>query len=156
MSSRTKSILYWTTTAIIVFVWLSGGIADLIRRPATAEGVIALGYPAYVLTILGVWKVLGAIAIAVPGFPRLKEWAYAGTFFELSGALASHAWSGSTVNHFVWPGFFLVCSVASWALRPPGRVLGTLFPASVWQQLTHPQLHLHRRTAEPAEPAAVS
>jgi hypothetical protein len=109
-------------------VWLSGGVADLVRRPETLAGMVQIGYPPYVLTILGFWKVLGAIAILSPRFPRLKEWAYAGTFFELSGAVASHAFSGSSLNHLIWPSVFAVCTVASWALRPPSRTLGVLFP----------------------------
>jgi uncharacterized membrane protein YphA (DoxX/SURF4 family) len=121
-----KKFLFWSTTAIIGFCWITGGVADLIRQSDTLAGMVAIGYPPYILTILGVWKILGAIAILVPRFPRLKEWAYAGTFFELSGAVASHAFSGSTVNHLIWPGFFTVCTVISWALRPSSRTLGTL------------------------------
>jgi len=81
------------------------------------------------LTILGFWKVLGAIALFTPRFPRLKEWAYAGTFFELTGAVASHAVCGDSVGRFIWPGFFAVCAVASWALRPQSRTLGVFFSA---------------------------
>jgi uncharacterized membrane protein YphA (DoxX/SURF4 family) len=94
--------------------------------------MVQIGYPPYVLTILGFWKVLGAIALLVPRFPRLKEWAYAGTFFELTGAIASHAASGSSAGHLIWPGFFAVCAVASWALRPQSRTLGVLFSAKRW------------------------
>jgi len=83
-------------------VLLSGGIADLVRVPATTEGVLALGYPDHFLTILGVWKVLGAIAILAPRFPRLKEWAYAGSFFDFTGAIVAHTVSGSNVDHVIW------------------------------------------------------
>jgi uncharacterized membrane protein YphA (DoxX/SURF4 family) len=122
-----KRISYWSTTVIIGFVWISGGVADLVRFPDTLAGMVQIGYPPYVLTILGFWKILGAIAILAPRFPRLKEWAYAGTFFELSGAVASHAFSGSSVSHLIWPGLFAVCTVTSWALRPPSRTIGVLF-----------------------------
>jgi uncharacterized membrane protein YphA (DoxX/SURF4 family) len=135
MNDKAKTIGYWTTTGILVFAWVAGGVADLVRQPETLEGMMQIGYPPYILTILGVWKVLGAIAILVPRFPRLKEWAYAGTFFELSGAIASHAFSGSHVGHLIAPGFFLVCAVASWALRPPNRTYMSLFPvgtSSLW------------------------
>jgi uncharacterized membrane protein YphA (DoxX/SURF4 family) len=127
--NKAKTIGYWTTTAILGFTWLSGGVADLVHRPETLQGMLQLGYPPYVLTILGFWKVLGAIALLAPRFPRLKEWAYAGTFFELTGAVASHAMSRSSLSHLIWPGFFAVCTVVSWALRPSSRVMGVLFPA---------------------------
>lgn len=130
--NKAKMIGYWATTAILAFTWLSGGVADLVRRPETLEGMVQIGYPPYVLTILGFWKVLGAIALLVPRFPRLKEWAYAGTFFELTGAIASHAASGSSAGHLIWPGFFAVCTIVSWALRPQSRTLGVLFPAKAW------------------------
>ncbi|WP_223199174.1 DoxX family protein [Solihabitans fulvus] len=117
------------TTATIGFTWLSGGVADLIHRPETLEGMVKIGYPPYILTILGFWKIAGAVAILAPRFPRLKEWAYAGTFFELTGAVASHAFSGSSAQHLIWPGLFALCSVVSWALRPQSRTIGTLFPA---------------------------
>ncbi|MGW4770714.1 DoxX family protein [Nocardia sp. NPDC004278] len=83
-----------------------------------------LGYPTYVMTILGFWKVLGAMAIAAPRFPLVKEWAYAGAFFDLTGGLASHIGHHSAVNHLVYTGFFAICVVASWALRPASRKLG--------------------------------
>jgi uncharacterized membrane protein YphA (DoxX/SURF4 family) len=125
---RTKVIAYWTTTAILAFVWLTGGAADLAHRPETVEGMVRLGYPLYFVTILGFWKLLGAIAVLAPRFPRLKEWAYAGTFFELTGAVVSQAASGDSVVHIIVPGFFAACAVASWALRPESRRLGVLFP----------------------------
>jgi len=139
--NRAKMIGYWTTTSIIAFAWLSGGVAD--HRPETLQGMVELGYPPYVLTILGFWKVLGAVAVLAPRFPRLKEWAYAGTFFELSGAVASHAMSRSSLSHLIWPGFFAVCTLVSWALRPQSRVVGVLFQPRPGTQAP-PQL-VHRR-----------
>ena len=76
-----KMIGYWTTTIIIAFILLSGGVAELVRQKDTVEGMVHLGYPVYFVSILGVWKVLGAVALLAPRFPRLKEWAYAGVFF---------------------------------------------------------------------------
>ncbi|PPJ34141.1 hypothetical protein C5E45_02915 [Nocardia nova] len=118
-----RSIGYWATTVVTVFVLASGGVADLLHVGDTAAGMAELGYPAYVMTILGFWKVLGAMAILVPRFPLVKEWAYAGTFFDLTGAFASHVAHGSTVIHLFYTGFFTVCAVASWALRPGSRKL---------------------------------
>ena len=83
-----------------------------------------LGYPVYFITILGFWKVLGAIALLAPRFPRLKEWAYAGIFFEMTGAAASHAVRGDAAWHVVVTLGFAVLAVVSWALRPPSRTLG--------------------------------
>jgi uncharacterized membrane protein YphA (DoxX/SURF4 family) len=129
---------YWASTAILAFAWLTGGVADLAHVPATVEGVVQLGYPPYFVTILGFWKVLGAIALLAPGFPRLKEWAYAGTFFELTGAVASHWVSGSGAWHLIGPGFFAVCAIASWVLRPQSRTLGDPFPARTWWPTSRP------------------
>jgi uncharacterized membrane protein YphA (DoxX/SURF4 family) len=87
----------------------------------------------YFFAILGYWKVLGAIAILVPRFPRLKEWAYAGIFFDLTGAAASVAavgGYGAYAFHIVAPLVLAVLTVASWALRPESRVIGILFPAT--------------------------
>ena len=76
-----------------------------------------LGYPSYFLTILGAWKVLGALAILSPGLPRLKEWAYAGMFFDLSGAVASHALMGDGVSKVIGPCLVGSIVIASWLLR---------------------------------------
>lgn len=98
------------------------------HRPENVEGIEQLGYPLYVVTILGIWKILGAIALLVPRFPRLKEWAYAGVFFNMTGAFASHAVRGSAAFHLVGTGVMIVLAVASWALRPQSRILGELLP----------------------------
>src|SRR5262249_20216038 len=78
MTARAKTIGYWTTTALLVLGVVSGGAAELARSPGTIEGIVRLGYPAYLATILGIWKVLGTVALLAPRFPLLKEWAYAG------------------------------------------------------------------------------
>jgi hypothetical protein len=124
-----KSIVYWTTTVLVAFS-MSGGIAQLARVPGVMDGFVrVLHYPPYFVTILGFWKVCGAIAILVPGFPRLKEWAYAGIFFDLTGAAASSAAVGGSVFHIVAPLVGAGLAVASWALRPESRRIGVLFPA---------------------------
>ena len=124
--ATTRTLAYWATTAVVVFVLLTGGYADVTNRPETTAGVVAIGYPVYFVTLLGVWKLLGTAALLVPRFPRLKEWAYAGAFFNFSGAVVSHAVSGSGPQHLIWPGMFALCVLASWALRPGSRTLGTL------------------------------
>jgi len=118
-----KKIAYWITTALIAFVCLFGGVVDIMQPAAAKEGMAHLGYPVYVLTILGVWKVLGGIAILAPKFPRLKEWAYAGILFDLTGASASHASSGDPVAKIMTPLIILLIVIASWALRPESRKL---------------------------------
>ena len=100
---------------------------------ANPHGVVPkLLYPMYFFAILGVWKVLGAIAILAPRFPRLKEWAYAGIFFDLTGAAASCAWVGGYGKygfHVIAPLILAGFTMASWALRPPSRVIGGLLPS---------------------------
>ncbi|EXG82428.1 DoxX family protein [Cryptosporangium arvum] len=117
---------YWSTTIVLVFVLFTGGIADLVRAQATAEGVYQLGYPPIFLTILGTWKVLGAVALLAPRYPRLKEWAYAGCFFNFSGAVVSHLVAGSAVSHVVITGALAAVTLVSWATRPADRTLGVL------------------------------
>ena len=134
MTTKAKNIAYWTTTILVAFSIGSGGVAQLARLPGTVDGFVhILGYPLYFVTILGFWKVLGAIAILVPRFPRLKEWAYAGIFFDLTGAAASSAavgGYGAYAFHIVAPLILAVLTVASWALRPQSRRIGILFPAN--------------------------
>ena len=129
---KTKSIVYWTTTILVAF-FMSGGVAQLVQYRANPHGVVpALGYPMYFFAILGIWKVLGAIAILVPRYPRLKEWAYAGIFFDLTGAAASCAWVGGYGAygfHVIAPLMIAGITVASWALRPESRRIGVLLPA---------------------------
>ncbi len=126
-----KTIAYWTTTGLLAAAFLAGGFFDLSHAPPVLEGMKVLGYPAYVATILGVWKVLGAAAILAPGLPRAKEWAYAGILFDLTGAAASHAFVSDPAGKVVTPLVLLALAGASWALRPASRRLGELAPASV-------------------------
>lgn len=125
---KARIIGYWMTTGILAFALLAGGAAYLTRPPVIVAGMTHLGYPLYITTILGFWKVVGAVALLAPRLPRLKEWVYAGAFFNMTGAVASHILSGDTVAQFLWPLLFAVCTVASWALRPQSRTLGILFP----------------------------
>lgn len=92
-TSRLKTIGYWAATALVAFELLVGGTADLVHGPIllfagdpAVQVMEQLGYPVYLLHIVGVWKLLGAVALLLPRFPRLKEWAYAGSFIALTGA----------------------------------------------------------------------
>jgi uncharacterized membrane protein YphA (DoxX/SURF4 family) len=123
---NTRNAIYWTTTTLIALAFLSGGAAYLLRVDQPVRGMAALGYPAYFITILGFWKVLGGLAILAPRLPRLKEWAYAGIAFDLIGASFSHAAVGEPAAKVIVPLVLLGITAASWALRPASRVLGTL------------------------------
>ena len=122
--------LYWGATVWLTLELALGGVIDLVRGREIVligtpvdEVVSSLGYPVYVLFILGVWKILGAAAIIAPGFPRLKEWAYAGSFLQITAAAVSHAIVGSDVTMLIYPIVVTVVTLTSWALRPPDRML---------------------------------
>jgi len=120
---KLKSISYWVITGIVAFCIGSGGVAELARVPGNIEGLFHLGYPAYFATIIGFWKVLGAIAILVPGFPRVKEWAYAGIFFNMTGAAATGVFTHSAEWHVMVDLVLAALTITSWALRPASRRL---------------------------------
>jgi hypothetical protein len=133
-----RGIGYWVTTGLLAFAALSGGLGQLAHAWGTLETVTILGSPPYFLTIIGAWKVLGAIVILAPGLPRIKEWAYAGIFFEVTGAAASHALAGDYGDggfHLTVPLVLALLTVASWALRPSSRTLSALSPARTRSRL---------------------
>jgi uncharacterized membrane protein YphA (DoxX/SURF4 family) len=121
-TERNRAIVYWITTSVLVTELGVGGVWDVLMVPQVREVIHRVGYPTYFLFILGVWKLLGIIALIIPRFPRLKEWAYAGVVFNLTGALASNLVSGvhdaTTVVYLV---VMTGVTAASWALRPPSR-----------------------------------
>jgi hypothetical protein len=131
--TKKKTVAFWTPTAMFTSEMIAGGVTDLAHGGTmvfAGEPVVhvlaRLGYPTYLLTILGVWKLLGGVVLVAPGLLRLKEWVYAGAFFTLSGAVLSGIAVGDTVANIATPVFLAACVVGSWALRPPDRVLGTL------------------------------
>lgn len=126
---KSRKIAYALTTGLVALAFLAGGVFDLLRTPEVLEGMSHLGYPVYFASIIGLWKVLGAIAIVAPGFPRLKEWAYAGIFFDLTGAAVSHAAVGDPASNVIAPLVILALTAASWALRPDSRKLASPSPA---------------------------
>jgi len=101
-------------------------LMDVQHVPQVMVVMRHLGYPPYFTTILGIWKVLGALALVVPLFPRLKEWAYAGLTFELTGAAASHAMRADGIGNIAVPLIFAAIALVSWALRPQDRMLGRI------------------------------
>lgn len=125
-STSARTVAYWITTGLLAVELILGGIWDVLRIPMVRDVVTDLGYPAYLLVILGTWKLLGGAAILVPGYPVLKEWAYAGAFFVFSGAVVSHLTTGKDLQELGVLAVALVLVVASWALRPSSRrVSGT-------------------------------
>src|SRR3712207_165363 len=97
MTKRNR-IIYWIATGWLALGMLSTGMVQLLKMEAEVANITQLGYPAYVLTILGMWKILGVVAVLIPKFPLLKEWAYAGFFFAMSGATFSRIASGDTIK----------------------------------------------------------
>ena len=130
---KTRNVAYWIITIVLAFCILSGGAAEALHFEANVDGIVVrLGYPLYFLTLIGIWKVLGAIVILVPRLPRLKEWAYAGIFFNVTGAAFSHAAVGDYgvyAFHVLINLFFAALVIASWALRPPSRMVGEILAA---------------------------
>lgn len=120
MTKRNK-IIYWIATIWLSLGMVSTAIVQLIKMKEEVDMMNHLGYPLYFLTILGVWKLLGVIAVLVPKFPLVKEWAYAGFFFAMSGAIFSHVASGDGAKEFFGPSLLLVLTVVSWYFRPAER-----------------------------------
>lgn len=120
MTKRNK-IIYWIATLWLSLGMTSTGIVQLIRMKEEESMFAHLGYPAYLLTILGVWKILGVVAVLVPKFPLIKEWAYAGFFFAMSGALFSHIACGDGAKELFGPTLLIILTVVSWYFRPADR-----------------------------------
>ena len=126
--ARRNKVIYWIST-----LWLSSGMlatgalqlfkmkAEGAVAPPGVDGIIHLGYPVYFLTILGIWKILGVVALLIPKYPLLKEWAYAGFFFIMSGAVFSHIESGDPLKELFPSLLLLALTVVSWYFRPSDR-----------------------------------
>jgi hypothetical protein len=127
---KLRSAAYWTATILTALSFLSGSVAYLTRAEPALAGMAALGYPAYFVTILGIWKGLGGMTILAPGLPLLKEWAYAGIAFDLTGAAWSHVAMGDPLAKAIIPLVILAVAGASWVLRPPSRKLKGVPPAA--------------------------
>jgi uncharacterized membrane protein len=116
MQSATKSAVYWIATVILSLELLVGGVADILRAQWATAIMVHLGYPLYMMLIIGTWKVLGAVAIAVPLTTTAREWAYAGVFFEITGALASHLLNHDPLSTIGSPIAFTLITLLSWRL----------------------------------------
>lgn len=127
--TKTKKIIYWIATIWLALGMVSTGIVQLMHSktgPGGLDAMTQLGYPAYFLTILGVWKILGAATVLIPTFTLLKEWAYAGFFFLTTGAIVSHIAAGSPVAEIFPALLLLALTTASWYTRPANRRLVTI------------------------------
>lgn len=140
-----KSVAYWIATVLIALETLAGGVTDLahggsmvVTGTPVVDVVTSLGYPVYLLTILGVWKLLGAATLLAPRLPRLKEWAYAGIVFELTGAAVSQSVRGHGAGDVATPLLLMALAITSWALRPPHRRLGSILPGRPGRQSGEP------------------
>ncbi len=121
MEKRNK-IIYWVATVLLAIGMLQSGIFAVLRTKQWVDLITPLGYPVYFLTILGTWKILGVIAILIPRFKLLKEWAYAGFFFAMTGALASHLACGDyAIKAILGPVFQTIFLLSSWYFRPASR-----------------------------------
>lgn len=120
MTKRNK-IIYWIATIWLALGMVSTGGVQLFKVKEEADMFTHLGYPDYLLTILGIWKMLGVVTVLIPKFPLLKEWAYAGFFFVMSGAVFSHLARGDGAKEFFGPILLLVLTVVSWYFRPVER-----------------------------------
>ncbi len=120
MTKRNK-IIYWIATIWLALGMLSSGIVQLLQLKEEVDMMTHLGYPLYFLTTLGIWKILGVIAILLPKFALLKEWAYAGFFFAMSGAIFSHLANGDSAKELFGPLLLLILTFVSWYFRPIDR-----------------------------------
>ena len=119
---KRKKIAYWIATALLAFGMLAQGFAQLFHSKGYVNMItVHLGYPIYFLTIVGIWKILGVTVILLPRFKLIKEWAYAGFFFVMSGALISHIATGDPMKD-LFPSLVLIILICtSWYYRPANR-----------------------------------
>jgi hypothetical protein len=127
--SKTNKIIYWIATLWLSLGMFSTGIVQLLKpkeqgttiAPGGVTSINHLGYPIYILTLLGILKILGVITILIPKYPLLKEWVYAGFFFLMTGAIFSHIASGDSVKEIFPSMLLLILTVVSWYFRPLNR-----------------------------------
>src|SRR5687768_2453896 len=119
--TKINKIIYWTATIWLALGMVATAIVQLMKMKEEVDNVTRLGYPVYILTIIGVWKLLGVVAILIPKFPLIKEWAYAGFFFAMTGALISHFMLGNSFGVYYGALLLLVLTAISWYFRPADR-----------------------------------
>ena len=122
MSKRNK-IIYWVATVWLCLGMISTGIVQFLNVKEEADMFSRLGYPMYLLKLLAICKFLGVVAVLIPKFPLLKEWAYAGFFFMMAGAAFSHVMNGDEASELFGPLLLLILTFVSWYFRPVDRKL---------------------------------
>jgi hypothetical protein len=137
MKKRDK-IIYWVATIWLALGMVSTGMVQLMGMKEEVDNFVSLGYPVYLMIIIGGWKMLGVVTVLIPKFPLLKEWAYAGFFFAMTGAIGSHLVSGHGAKEIFGPALLLILTVVSWYFRPADRKvtrasIGTVNPMAVNQ-----------------------
>jgi len=128
MAKRNK-IIYWIATIWLALGMLSTGVVQLFKAKegqGGADMITHLGYPVYLLTLLGICKIFGVVAVLIPKFPLLKEWAYAGFFFAMTGAIFSHTALGDSIKEMFPALLLLILTVVSWSFRPADRKIISL------------------------------
>lgn len=125
MSTKRNKIIYWIATLWLSLGMVSTGVVQLLKTEEETSMMARLGYPVYFLTIIGVWKLLGVIAVLIPRMPLLKEWAYAGFFFAMSGAICSHLAVNDPAMDSFGPLLLLVLTAVSWQFRPADRKMAS-------------------------------
>ena len=123
---KSKLIIYWIATGLLAFGMFASGTAQIFRAKQMVDILTHLGYPIYLMSILGTWKILGVIAILSPRFKLLKEWAYAGFFFVMTGALVSHLICGDTGKAIIGPFMQTIFIILSWYFRPSNRKINMI------------------------------
>lgn len=129
MKKRDK-IIYWIATIWLAFGMTFTGVLQLIQNKDIVENAKHMGYPLYFLTLIGIWKILGAIAVLLPKFPLVKEWAYAGFIFTMTGAIFTHLAIGDPLTELIGPSILIVLTVLSWYFRPADRKVASASPIS--------------------------
>jgi hypothetical protein len=114
-------IIYWVATIWLALGMLSTGVVQVLQVKEQIDPVIEMGYPAYFLIILGIFKILGVIILLIPKFLLLKEWAYAGFFFTMLGAVSSHIALNAPIVEIAPALLLLILTLVSWYFRPADR-----------------------------------
>jgi DoxX-like family len=124
--SQKWSVAYWALTSYVSLTSIGAGVGDILRLQPLVEVFQHLGYPPHFVPLLGIWKVLGGVALLAPRYPLVKEWAYAGLFVDYTAALVAHAAVGDAAYWLIGPTLALACMIGSWWLRPASRRLAAI------------------------------